>query len=306
VIAVAATIAAAMAVGIAAERRRQERARRAARAVLTGMLYTLVPFIVFFNIARLEVNVDVGGGLLLAYLVLALVGLAAWAIGARALRLERPGTGALMASAMQVNTGYVGLPLVVALLGGDRLGEAAAYDALVSAPWLFGPVFAVGAAFGREAGQGARERTRAFFTRNPPLLAVLAAVLVPDALAPDALVDASRVAVFALVPLGFFAVGVTLATEADEGVVPFPPPLTRPVAAALGLRLLLAPALLYLLALPLIDLPGTYLLLAAMPTGINTIVVAHAYGLDLRIAAGAIAWSTALVVVAALAASAIA
>jgi predicted permease len=303
VIAVAATIAVAMAIGIAAERRLQERARRAARAVLTGMLYTLVPFIAFFNIARLEVNVDVGGGLLLAYLVLALVGLAAWAIGSRVLRLERPAMGALVASAMQVNTGYVGLPLVVTLLGANHLGEAAAYDALVSAPWLFGPVFAVGAAFGRHAGEGARQRARAFFTRNPPLLAVLAALVAPDALAPDALLDASRVAVFALVPLGFFAVGVTLATEADKGAVPFPPPLTPAVGAALALRLLLAPVLLYLLALPLIDLPDTYLLLAAMPTGINTIVVAHAYGLDLRIAAGAIAWSTAVVVAAALVAA---
>jgi predicted permease len=300
VIPVAATIAASVAVGIASERRWGESARRAARGVLMGMLYTLVPFIVFFNIARLDVDVNVGGGLVLGYVTLALVGLAAWVVGARALRLSRPATGSLIASAMQVNTGYVGLPLVVALLGADALSEAAAYDALVSAPWLFGPVFAVGAAFGSEAGEGALERAKAFFTRNPPLLAVIAAVIAPDALAPDALVDASRIAVFALVPLGFFAVGVTLATEADEGAVPFPPPLMRPVAAALILRLLLAPTLLYLLAAPFIDLPDSYLLLAAMPTGINTIVVAHAYGLDLRIAAGAIAWSTAIVVATAL------
>jgi predicted permease len=303
VIPIAATIAASVAVGIGSERRWGDGARRAARGVLMGMLYTLVPFIVFFNIARLHVDVDVGGGLALAYVTLALTGLAAYLVGSRALRLSRPSTGSLMAAAMQVNTGYVGLPLVVALLGSHSLGEAAAYDALVTAPWLFGPVFAVGAAFGSDAGEGARERTRAFFMRNPPLLAVVAAVIAPDALAPDVLVDASRVMVFALVPLGFFAVGVTLAAEADEGKVPFPPPLTRPVGAALGLRLLLAPALLYLLALPLIDLPGPYLLLAAMPSGINTIVVAEAYGLDMRIAAGAVAWSTAIVVVAALVAS---
>ena len=43
--------------------------------------------------------------------------------------------------------------------------------------------------------------------------------------------------------------------------------------------------------------------MAAMPTGINTLVVAHVYGLDLRIAAGAIAWSTAIVVAAGLVAS---
>jgi malate permease and related proteins len=305
VIPVAAAIAAAVAIGIAAERRYGERTRRASRTLLNLILYGLLPFVVFFNIARLDVDVDVGGGLVLAYPALALAGLAAWG-AARAMRLGRPATGAVIVSVIQVNTGYLGLPLVAALLGTDRIGEAAAYDTLVSALFLFGPVFAVGAAFGARAGQGPGARLRAFFSRNPPLLAVLAAVVAPDALAPQALVEASRAAVFALAPLGFFAVGVTLATEAEEGVLPFPPPMSAPVAAALALRLLLAPALLYLLAAPLIDLPGPYLLLAAMPTGINAIVVAHAYGLDLRITAGAIAWSTAIVVAAALVAAAVA
>jgi predicted permease len=306
VIPIAATIALSVAIGIGAERRFGEKARRAARGAMIGMLYTLVPFIAFFNIARLHVSVDVGGGLALAWLALATVGVCAYLAGARLLELDRASTGSLVAASMQVNTGYVGLPLVVAFLGSHRLGEAVAYDALVTVPWLFGPVFAVGAAFGRNAGEGVRERTISFFTRNPPLIAVIAAVLAPDSLAPDVLVDASRVAVFALVPLGFFAVGVTLATEAEEGALPFPPPMTPPVAAALGLRLLFAPALLYLLALPLIDLPGPYLLLAAMPCGINTIVVAHAYGLDMRIAAGAVAWSTAIVVAVALLAASVA
>jgi predicted permease len=36
-----------------------------------------------------------------------------------------------------------------------------------------------------------------------------------------------------------------------------------------------------------------------MPGGINGLVIAHAYGLDLRTSAGAIAWGTAIVVVAA-------
>jgi predicted permease len=303
VIAVAATIAAAVAIGVATERRWPRAAPGLARGVFAAMLYTLVPFIVFFNIARLHIDANVGGGIVLAYTMLALAGLAAWWMATRLLRLSRPATGSVVAATMQVNTGYVGLPLVVVLLGSGHLGEAAAYDALVTAPWLFGPVFAVGAAFGSAAGQGARERTRAFFARNPPLLAVTAALLAPDSLAPDFMVHASRIAVLGLVPLGFFAVGITLATEAEEGVPVFPPPLTRPVATVLGLRLLAAPALLYLLALPLIDLPHSYLLLAAMPCGINTLVVAHAYGLDMRIAAGAVAWSTGLVVAVALAAS---
>jgi predicted permease len=65
-------------------------------------------------------------------------------------------------------------------------------------------------------------------------------------------------------------------------------------------RLAIAPALLMLLAAPLIDLPATYRLLSAMPTGLNSMVVSHAYGLDNQIVAEAVVWSTAIVVVAAL------
>jgi predicted permease len=79
--------------------------------------------------------------------------------------------------------------------------------------------------------------------------------------------------------------------------------MTAPVASAIALRLLIAPAVLLALAAPLVSLPDAYVLMAAMPTGINTLVVAHVYGLDLRIAAGAIAWSTAIVVAAGVAAS---
>jgi malate permease and related proteins len=40
-----------------------------------------------------------------------------------------------------------------------------------------------------------------------------------------------------------------------------------------------------------------------MPCGINTLLVAHVYGLDVRLAAQAVAWSTALAVAGALVAA---
>ena len=40
--------------------------------------------------------------------------------------------------------------------------------------------------------------------------------------------------------------------------------------------------------------------MAAMPSGLNSLVVAHAYGLDMEITAEAVTWSTSIVVVAAL------
>lgn len=72
--------------------------------------------------------------------------------------------------------------------------------------------------------------------------------------------------------------------------------LGPPVLAALGLRLLVAPLVLLGLSAIIVDVPGTYVFQAAMPSGINSLVVAHACGLDLRLTASAVAISTALVV----------
>ncbi|MGN6557829.1 MAG: AEC family transporter, partial [Solirubrobacterales bacterium] len=150
------------------------------------------------------------------------------------------------------------------------------------------------------AGEGMRARVRTFFLRNPPLYAAVLGLLAPKALAPPVLVDAAQILAVAILPLGFFAVGATLAEGAEQGELPLPPPMTAPVAVATAGRLALAPALLMLLAAPLIDLPSAYRLMSAMPTGINALVVSHAYGLDNRIVAETITWSTAIVILAAL------
>ena len=295
-----AVIALASAAGVAAELRWRDRAAAAARSSLSISLYTLLPFVVFFNVARLHVDVNVGVGIVLGYVALACASGLAWWAG-RALGLSRSSQGALIVTVLIANTGYLGYPLCASLLGFDALGQAVAYDILVSAPALLLAGFAVGAAFGEKAGEGPRERAVSFFTRNPPLYAAIAAVIAPDALAPDLLVDASRVAVVALLPIGFFAVGAILAEEAEEGYFTLGNPLRPPVSIAIVLRLIVAPGLLLLISLPLIDLPDPYLLLAAMPSGINSLLVAHVYGLDLKLAAQAVAWSTAIAVIVALA-----
>lgn len=297
----AATIAAATAVGVWAERRRPQAAAGAARRSLTLMLYVLLPPVIFFNIASSNIDVSHGVGLLLGLVASSLGALTAYLLASRVLRLSRARTGAVVCTVLSVNTGYLGYPLTVALLGRDQLSTAVLYDVLVTGPCLLLGAFAVGAALGTKAGEGPRDRVRAFFTRNPPLYAAIAGLLAPSALAPQFLVDLSQVLLVAILPIGFFAVGATLAENAEHGNLPMPPPLTRPVLVALGSRLILVPALLILLAAPLIDLPAPYRLMAAMPSGINSMVVAHAYGLDMEITAEAVTWSTAIVVLAALA-----
>jgi len=264
------------------------------------LLYVLLPPVIFFNVAASQVDVSHGIGLVLGLVASSLGALLAWWAASRVLKLPRFQTGAVVCTVLSVNTGYLGYPLAVALLGRDQLSTAALYDVLVTGPCLLLGAFAVGAAFGTKAGEGPRERGRAFFTRNPPLYAAIAGLLAPEALAPAALVDVSQALIVAILPIGFFAVGATLAAHAEHGQLPMPPPLTRPVLLSLATRLAVVPALLMLLAAPLIHLPAAYRLMSAMPSGLNSLVIAHAYGLDMEITAEAVTWSTAIVVAAAL------
>jgi predicted permease len=296
----AALIVAGTAVGVGAERRYPAAAVALARRFLRVLLYVLVPIVIFFNLAKASISLDNAVGLGLAWLNLTLVGVFVWFVASRVLHLNRAQTGAVIVCALVANTAYLGYPLTVALLGHDHLSTGVLYDVLVSGPALMLGAFGVGAAFGDRAGEGMGERAKTFLTRNPPLYAAILGFLAPAALAPNFLVNASQVLAIAVLPIGFFAVGATLAEGAEHGELPFPPPFTRPVALAVGARLALAPALLMLLAAPLIDLPSAYRLMSAMPTGLNAMIVSHAYGLDNRTVAESITWSTAIVVAAAL------
>lgn len=289
-----------VAIGVASERRWPAGAATAARRALTLLLYVFLPPVIFFNIAASSVDLSHGVGLVLGLIASSLGALFAWWVASRLLRLERFQTGAVVCTVLSVNTGYLGYPMAVALLGRGQLSTAVLYDVLVTGPSLLLGAFAVGAAFGTKAGEGPRERVRAFFTRNPPLYAAIAGLLAPKALAPSALVDVSQALIVVILPVGFFAVGATLAENAEQGELPMPPPLSRPVALAILTRLAVVPALLMLLAAPFIHLPAAYRLMSAMPSGLNSLVVAHAYGLDMEIVAEAVTWTTGIVVAGAL------
>jgi predicted permease len=295
-----AAIAAATWIGVWSERHWPLGAADAARKALVVILYALMPPVIFFNLASASIDLDHGIGLGLGLIANSLTTVLAWWVSSRVLGLPRNQVGAVICVALVANTGYLGYPLSVALLGRDQLSTAVLYDVLVSGPCLLLGAFAVGAAFGTKAGESPRQRLGAFFTRNPPLYAAIAGLLAPSVLAPEVLVDVSQALVIAILPIGFFAVGATLAEGVEHGELPMPPPLTRPVIVALVARLAVAPALLMLLAAPLIDLPASYRLLSAMPSGLSAMVVSHAYGLDNQIVAEAVTWSTGIVVVAAL------
>lgn len=298
---VALAILASTGAGAGAEWKFGAGAQQFSRRLIDFMVWVLLPFIVFFVVARLHLGGGVGVGLLLGYLELAVVGVLAAQIGTRVLKLPRPSVGTLILCVILANTGYLGTPLVGALLGHDALAPAIAWDTVISQVMLYTAGFAVGAAYGTAAGESPRERARAFLTKNPVIWALVLGLVVPDVVAPDGVVSVARFcAAYAVLPLGFFILGVNMMAERVEGTFGFPPPLSAPVGVALVLRLAVAPGLLFLLSSLTVDVPDAYLLQAGMSSGINSLIVGHLYGLDLRLAAATIAWSTTLVVVLAL------
>lgn len=289
------------AAGIWAEKRWPERTGLLSRRLLVLILYVLLPPVVFFNLIHVEIDADLGFGIVFAWIAAALAVTIAWLVGSKVLKLSRPAVGALMTCTIVANTGYLGYPMATTLLGRDELPQAVAFDVGVGAPALLLGAFAIGAAFGTKAGEGIRERTRAFFTRNVLLYTAIAALIAPDWMGPDILSDISLLIVVAILPIGFFAVGATLMEDAGPSGLRFPPAFTAATATALFTKVVAFPLILIGISAPFIDLPSAYLLAAAMPCGLNSMIVAHAYGLSLKVTAEAVTWTTAVVVVVAFA-----
>ena len=204
---VAAAVVISVLVGLFSERARPEAASDLARRALSFLLYFFFPPIVFVNLAETDFGFGMGAGLVAGLVAIVLVAGLAWFASVRLLQLSRPETGSVIACAVIPNTSYLGYPVVLALMGGEELSRAVAYDVVVGGVGLTLLGFGAGAAFGDRAGSGFGERLRSFFLRNPLLIAAILGLLTPGSWIPDVLVEISWVLVTLSLPVGFFAVG---------------------------------------------------------------------------------------------------
>jgi predicted permease len=299
VILIALAAAAATWVGVASERRWDDSARVAARRTLQVMLYLLVPFVSYVNIAHLSITLSSGVGLALGWATVSLVALLAWAVGRFVLKLPPRRLGAVVVSVAIANTGYLGNPVISALLGAHALHYGVAWDQLVSGPALFILGFGAGATFG-EGETTLGSRARVFLVRNPPLWAAVAGLLVPASWAPDPLPSVARLVIDAMLVAGFFSAGIYLSSERREDHAKLIERPDGPTVLIVGIRLLVAPLILLGLSGLVVGVPTAYLVQSCMPSGLNSLTVGHAYGLDQRLIATAILWGSAIVIVAAL------
>jgi hypothetical protein len=293
------TMAVAGSLGALFAHRRPETSEGFAKRLMDFVLWVIIPPVLFFNLVHYQFTAQTGKALALAWIGnLLLVGLA-FAV-ARRLTLTRPQIGALVCSAVMGNTAYLGYAFSSAALGSSELDTAIIYDLVVSLPSLIFIAFSIGAAFGTYADTP-RERFKSYFTRNPLLYTAALALIAPDSFSPDWARDITHYLVYAILPAGFFAVGIVVRHESELDKLSFPPRLTRPVIAASTMKLSFLPLFLLVMDLWVTKIPTAYILQAMMPTGVNNLLLANNYGLDRRITASAIVWTTLVIAIVGLA-----
>lgn len=200
----------------------------------------------------------------------------------RWLALDSHAATALFLATALGNTSFLGFPLCAALLGEGSVPYAAVYDQLGS--FLLLSIVAPFSLAKVSAGQRAtpRELARRVLL-FPPFVALLIALLpLPR---PPALRDLLSAAAAPLVPLAMFAVGFKLRFT--------PPRPVRAFALGLGLKLLLFPAVAWLLAHAL-GARGLMLEVAVLETAMPTMITAGAllvaYDVASELAAAFVSW----------------
>jgi predicted permease len=231
------------------------------------------------------------------------VGIAAWWLTvavaggwARATCSDRIKRGAVWLAGAFPNTGFLGFPLAYLVFGTDGLRLAIIYDqiSLVIPAVVVSTMIARG--HGHEGTPGAGSLWRVALA-SPPLWTVAVLITLRSTVLPDPIeLEAMGHAIGTLVgPYGFVLLGLSLPlggfSHGRHDVVV--------TAGAVVVRTMVAPMLVLLVAwVSGVDVPGSLLLIAAMPTAFHALIIGRVNGLDANVLRLAIVISSPLVIVA--------
>ncbi len=200
---------------------------------------------------------------------------------------EEQNKGSFLLASMLGNTGYLGYPVTLALVGQEYFGWAVFYDLLGSTLGTYGLGVALAARFG--TGVHSFGPLLGVVVKTPALWSLgfgLAFRLLP---LPD-LVDTSLQRFgWTIIALSLILIGMRLSQLSSWGSV-------RQASISLGIKMLLVPLVLGygLRGLGVTGLPLLVILLQmAMPPAFATLIIAEAYNLDRDLAVTAIALGTA-------------
>ena len=194
-------------------------------------------------------------------------------------------------SAAYANTGYIGIPLCVLVLGDDGLAPALIASLIVVCVLFSVAVVLVEVGLQR-AGSPLRVlgRVTLALAKNPLVVAPLLGGVwnLSGLLQPVAMARLLELLGDATVPCALVSLGLFLAQPQ--------PAAPRGTAGLVLIKLLVQPALVWGLAMYVFHLPPLWakaaLLLSALPTGTGPFMLAEFYGREAAVVARAVLWST--------------
>ena len=250
------------------------------QALNAFILWVSLPALVLLHVPRLQPTWALVLPIVTPWVVV-FVALAFFGLLCRMLGWSRATWGALVLTGGLGNTSFVGLPMVEALFGREHLGLALLIDQFGSFVMLstLGMMTAAVAAGERLAPRAMAARVLRF----PPFIALLAAFALSTAgPLPDLMIEVLERIGATLAPLALVSVGMQLRLGALRGEA-------GPLAAGLGYKLLLAPALVWALCAGVANLDtevlGVTVVEAAMAPMITGSIVATEYRLRPALAA---------------------
>ena len=248
------------------------------------VIYVALPALVLAEIPRLTLDRHALLPVVFAWVIMAVTAAVTW-ITARLLNWSRGVTGVLMLTIPLGNTGFLGLPLIEALLGSQAMPYAILYD-------QFGTFLALntyGILLAAYYSGGSVTASRLFKTivSFPPFIALLLAFATLWLDYPVWLSHAFERISSTLVPVVMVAVGLQFRLRLEREYLA---PIGLGVFYMLGLTPLLA-----MLILWVFDISGpaanVIILQAAMPAMISAGVLAMSYNLLPRLAASLVGYS---------------
>ncbi len=204
-------------------------------------------------------------------------------LAARALKLDRRTTGAMMLVSAFGNTGFLGYPVVTAAFEGNKTAilTAVLFDEFAMALILNTVGIAIAATF---AGAKFRWQSLLEFLKTPLFPSTIIALILKDTYIPPVIMTTLNFLAGGTVPLAMISIGLNLSTGS---VRQYP----AAVGTALALKMAVLPMLMFA-TLPFIGVTGTVsqvvVLESAMPAAVFTGVVASRYSANGAFAAGAI------------------
>lgn len=278
-----------IALGIGYQRVRGVQAAAQARALIGRLvLWFLLPALAFRTLWSLPENASYWKIPLVATITCLVCLALAWIVFRS--RESKPTVGALLYASGWSNATYLGIPILTAVIGSHATRYAVLYDILALTPLLFTVGSVIGIVYGDKGHRQRRTETTRAILPLPPLVAAVAGIIANrlHVNLPTSVVDALSVASSLVAPLMLVSIGMALR----------PPRMAtmRRIAPAVGITLVVAPVVAWIVGHRLVGLDAESLLAvtleAGMPSMMLPMVFAERYGLDSQTLAEAIVVST--------------